>query len=111
MGHLYRDNPYVIDMHCIAHRLASSQAAAKISYLQKYKRYLIAIYSYFSHSAVRQSRFRELEQLLEEPVLKYHQLYEVRWLSMFEAVRAVRRTLSSLLMFFLKMKAIHFLTP
>lgn len=38
--------------------------------------------------------------MIDDPILKYRRLYEIRWLSMFEAVHAIRRTLSSLLTFF-----------
>ena len=31
--------------------------------------------------AIQQFNNQELQQILEEPVLKYHQIYEVRWLS------------------------------
>ena len=101
VAYMRKDNPYLIDIHCIAHRLAlaSSQAANNIPYLQKYKWFVISIYSYFSHSASRQTRLKELEQVLQDPVLKYRPLYEVRWLSMFQAVHAIRINLSSLLTF------------
>ena len=96
-GYMYmkRANPFIVPIHCIAHRLslATSQASKGIPYLQKYKRLLVSVYSYFSHSSVRVDRLREIQTVLDSPVLKYKPLYDVRWLSFHNAVSSVQRTL------------------
>lgn len=95
------ENPYLIPVHCIAHRLAlaTSQAAKSIPYLVKFQRYLVSIYSYFRHSTNRVHDLQEIERILEDPTLKYQPVYEVRWMSLHLAVQAVRRTLNSLITF------------
>ena len=89
-------------IHCIAHRLslATCQASKGISYLQKYKRLLISVYSYFSHSSLRVDRLREIQTILDSPLLKYKPLYDVCWLSFHNAVLAVQRTLPALIAYF-----------
>ncbi|XP_011403997.1 PREDICTED: SCAN domain-containing protein 3-like [Amphimedon queenslandica] len=101
-GYMKRANPYIVPIHCIAYRLslATSQASKQITCLQRYKRVLVSIYSYFSHSSVRLDRLREIQNVLDSPVLKYKQLYYVRWLSLHIAVSAVQRTLPALISFF-----------
>ena len=96
-----KDNPYLLPVHCIAHRLAlaASQSAKDVPYLTKFQRCLVSIYSYFKHSTTRVHNLQEIGKVLEDPLLKYQPVYEVRWMSLHSAVQAVRRTLNSLMMF------------
>ena len=80
--------------------LASSQAAKAFPELGRYQRTLIAIYSYFNHSALRVNTLQEVQKILDDPILHYKPLYEIRWLSFFSAVSAVKRTLKSLVTYF-----------
>ena len=66
-------NPFLVSMHCAAHRLTltSSQATRDVSYLTKFMEMLHSVYNYFHNSAVRCAKFREMQQLLEEPVRTY----------------------------------------
>ena len=43
---LHRSNPYLVAIHCVAHRLAlaCSQAGQKVSYIQKFKKALTSLY-------------------------------------------------------------------
>ncbi len=65
-GYMKRANPFIVPIHSIAHRLslATSQASKGISYFQRYKRLLVSVYSYFSHSSVRVDRLREIQTVL-----------------------------------------------
>ena len=56
---LKRENPYLIAIHCVAHKLAlaTSQAAANISTVVQYCKTLSAIYSHFLHSTVHHTSF------------------------------------------------------
>ena len=49
-GILKRKNPYLVFVHCTAHRLslATSQAADTVPYLKRYTKCIGVIYSYFS---------------------------------------------------------------
>ena len=98
---LTRDCPSMVAVHCVAHRLAlaCSQAAKAFPELGRYKRTLISIYSYFSHSSKHVYSLREIQAVLEDPQIQARPLYDVRWLSFFNAVSAVRRTFKSLIVF------------
>ena len=49
---LKRRNPYIVNLHCLAHKLAlaASQAADQVTYMKRYTKCISAIYSYFSRS-------------------------------------------------------------
>ena len=53
---LHQSNPcaYLVAIHCVANRLAlaCSQAGEKVPYVQKFKRALTTLYSFFHTSAV-----------------------------------------------------------
>ena len=76
---LKRVNPYLISIHCVAHRLAlaSSQAASEVSTIVKYRQTLSALYGHFSHSSVKSHELREIQQVLDDPEIKLKKLYDV----------------------------------
>ena len=61
-----QDSPYVIGIHCIAHRLAlcSSQAADKVPYLKQYQQILSDIFYHFKRSALRRTKINAIQALL-----------------------------------------------
>ena len=65
-------NPFLINIHCVAHRLAlcTSQAAASVEYLKEYKDILTSLFYYFKKSSLRSSRLKEIEDVLQCPRLK-----------------------------------------
>ena len=81
-------NPFIVSVHCAAHRLAltASQAAKEIAYSTKFMEMLHAIYNYFHNSAVHSGKFQEA---LEEPVRSYKEVFSVHWLSLYTAVDLV----------------------
>lgn len=91
---LRKSCPSLVHVHCAAHRLALDciDASKDIPYMLKYKGYLGSLYSYFSSSAVRTAQLSELQEVLSEPGIKLKQPLDVRWLSMYQAVRAVHST-------------------
>ena len=101
-GKLLEHNPAIINIHCMAHRLAlcTSQAADKVSYLKEYQQTVTNIFYYFKHSANRVHKVKAIQDLLEDPILLYTEMHEVRWLSFYKAVETIYSTLSSLLTFF-----------
>ena len=48
-----------------------------------------AIYNFFSQSSKRAEQLKELNNLLEQKNIKLKRLFDVRWLSMGEAVSAI----------------------
>ena len=98
-GMMLRQNPHLVNVHCIAHRLAlcTSQAAENIPALKDYQESITSIYYYFKYSSGKQSRLAEIEKVLSAPQLKYKEVHSVRWLSFYDALQAVYRTLEPLL--------------
>lgn len=65
-------NPFLVQVHCVAHKLALclSNAAKTVNPVSNYKDTILAVYNYFSNSAVRYNKLREMEQTLGEPELQ-----------------------------------------
>ena len=99
---LRRMNPHMTNIHCIAHRLAlcSSQASENITALKVHQQILTDLFYYFKGSSKRQSKLEEIQKILEEPILKIKEVHSVRWLSYFDALSTVYRSLESLLSYF-----------
>ena len=59
---LRRENPYMIQFHCAAHKLAlcTSQAAENVTLLKRYKETLTSIYFYFKGSHNREDKLKEI---------------------------------------------------
>lgn len=74
---LKKENPYLIAIHCVAHRQASSQAAAKSSTIVQYSKTLSAIYGYFLHSTVHTQELLAVQKMPDEPKIKMKRLYDV----------------------------------
>ena len=96
---LKRHNVEMISIHCGAHRLAlaSSQAADSITYLKRFDSHLITLFYYFKNSAVREAALHQIQEIMDEPVLRLKRAVSTRWLSHDLAVASIRRTLVSLL--------------
>ncbi|XP_071154595.1 zinc finger protein 862-like [Mytilus edulis] len=90
--------PTLIGVHCAAHKcsLATSQAARSITELQSYSRTVSNIFHYFSNSALRSNKLRQIQSLLNLPELKYAEVHSVRWLSLDRAVQVIFRTFPAL---------------
>ena len=98
-GRMKEVNPHIVNIHCMAHRLAlcTSQAANTIPMLKKYQEWLTQLFYYFKHSALREKQLHKIQEILDHPTLKYREIHAVRWLSFFEALQAVYRTIDPLL--------------
>lgn len=90
-------NSKLVSVHC-AHRLslATSQSADAIPQLKRMKSTMNAIYKFYHLSCVRTAALTEIQSVLCDPLLKFRQVIDVRWLSHDNAVQAVRRCLKSL---------------
>ena len=97
-----QDSPYVIGIHCVAHRLAlcSSQAEDKVPYLKQYQQILSDIFYHFKRSALRRTKINAIQAILEDPKLQCKELHNVRWFSMYSALETVCRTWGSLATYF-----------
>ena len=92
-------NPELINVHCIAHRLAlaSAQAANAIPYLMKFKDILQQLFKFYQNSAVRMAGLKEIESILGDPAVKLKEIADTRWLFHENAVTAIRRCLPALI--------------
>ena len=101
-GMLLRQNPHLVNVHCIAHRLAlcTSQAAETVPGMVEFHDSICKLFYYFKRAPARVARFAEIQRLLEMPELKIREVHGVRWLSLYEALEVVFRSLDSLLTYF-----------
>ena len=75
-----RENPKLISVHCIAHRLAlaTKDAFKDVPYLSTYEDILSTLFYFYHNSGVRSSGLKEIQQILESPVLKMKEAKHVR---------------------------------
>ena len=101
-GRMMRLNPHIINIHCIAHRLAlvTSQAAESIPALKDIQQLLTDLFYYYKKSSNKVQALEDIQKILDMPVLKVKEIHSVRWLSFFDAICTVYRCLPSLLTYF-----------
>lgn len=101
-GQFLKVNPHIINTHCSAHRIAlcSEQAAENIPAIKHYQHVLETLFYYLKKSPKRNRAVEAVQKLLNEPILKYREVHQVRWLSFYQALEAVYKTLDSLITFF-----------
>ncbi|XP_052085604.1 zinc finger protein 862-like [Mytilus californianus] len=106
-GRLMELNPHMVHIHCMAHRLAlcTSQAAEGVPLMKHYQEWLTSVFYYFKASPTREGELHEVQSVLNLPILKCKEIHAVRWLSCFEAVQAVYRSLDALISYFHKRQA------
>lgn len=84
-----REIPYV---HCRAHILALALTSArnKYPYVKRVLHVIKDIYKLFHKSSKRERMLHDVQAVLEEPILKIPESIDVRWLSNYKSVHAVR---------------------
>ena len=85
--------------------LCTSQAAKKVPALQDYQETLTSLFLYTKHSPNKRSKLKDFQKVLDDPQLKYKEVYEVRWLSFFTALETVFETIDSLLCYLNQVKS------
>src|SRR6266498_239266 len=75
--------------HCIAHRLAlaCNSADKQVTFCKHVEYIMKSIYNFFSNSSKRIDALHKYQEILEHPILKIKQIYEIRWLSWHEVVK------------------------
>nr|XP_006823127.1 PREDICTED: uncharacterized protein LOC100368807 [Saccoglossus kowalevskii] len=96
---LREKSPELINIHCMAHRLAlaSSQTVNEVPYIKKFSSILQQLFYYYQNSSVRMAGLTEIQKILGDPVLKLKEAKSVRWLSHQRAVDSLRRCLPSVI--------------
>lgn len=91
-------NPFIVSIHCIAHRLAlaSGQAADSVPYIKQYQLYVNNIYKYFHYSTKNTARLKEIQTILQVAERKFHQVSHTCWLSFEGAIDAIVASLDPL---------------
>jgi len=99
---LQKQAHHMIQIHCMAHRLAlvCVDAANKNPYMQEYRTKLGQLYSYFSHSSLRCEKLELIQEVLNDEKVRLKEPIAVRWLAMHSAVMAVQKSWQSLVTFF-----------
>ena len=69
--------------------------------MQKYQKTLDTIFYHFKHSSKKIDTLSAIQDVLDEPQLKYR-VHQVRWLSFYEALMAIQRTLDSLITYLIE---------
>ena len=93
---LKADNPYIVNIHCVAHRLAlaAAQASDKVLY---FNNTLKNLFYFYENSSVWLSGLHAIQAVLDNPEIKLKKPLHVRWLSHNSACQALRSTLPSVL--------------
>ena len=97
-GFLKLLNPFSLWIHCIAHRLAlcTSQAAQSMDYLNSFQEWMTSLFYYFKASPTKEKELHKIQEVLNHPVLKVKEIHSVRWLSFYEALEAIFRSIEPL---------------
>lgn len=90
--------PFMVHTHCVAHRLAlcSAQAAKSIKLFDEYQTLLTNIFNFYSNSAVRYNKLREIQNIIELKPVTLKAAAPTRWLSLHNAVDAIYKCWSAL---------------
>ena len=97
---LKADNPYIVNIHCVARRLtlAAAQGSDKVPYLKNnFNNTLKNLFYFYENSSVRLSGLHAIQAVLDNPEIKLKKPLYVRWLSYNSACQALRSILPSVL--------------
>jgi len=99
---LTKENPFMINIHCMAHRLAlcTGQAASNVSTMEKYRQLLTDLYYYFSKSSKRNAGLKAIQEVLQSPKLKVKEMHAVRWFVFYSGLETVFRSWDALVTYF-----------
>ncbi|CAB4479250.1 unnamed protein product [Rhizophagus irregularis] len=96
---LANKNPYLFVSHCIAHRLAlaCNSAQKRVTFCKYIENLIKETYNFFSNSEKRVETLRNFQTILDHPTLKIKNIFEIRWLSWYEAVKSICISIEPLL--------------
>ncbi|GES91614.1 zinc finger protein 862-like [Rhizophagus clarus] len=75
--------------HCIAHRLtlACNLAEKHVLFCKHVEFIMKSIYNFFSNFSKRIDTLHKYQEILDHPILRIKQIYEIKWFSWYEAVK------------------------
>ena len=76
---LLRENPLLVNVHCIAHRLAlcTSQGTKEVPALQDFQKTQTTLFYYFKKSTNRAEALSKVQETLESPTLSMKEVHSV----------------------------------
>ncbi|CAH1770032.1 13839_t:CDS:2, partial [Entrophospora sp. SA101] len=82
-------NHFLYITHCIAHRLslACGDAQEQVEFCKSVESVMKKVYLFFSKSSKRCDLLKHYQKFLDHPLLKVKQIYDIRWLSWYDAVK------------------------
>jgi len=83
ISHITKEAPWVIPMHCIAHKLelAALDAIKKDHYLQKFETVMKGIFLFYHYSPKRRREVKEIATLIDSELCHISSVKQVRWLA------------------------------
>ncbi|XP_067670753.1 zinc finger protein 862-like [Haliotis asinina] len=107
VAQLKRDNPALIDVHCVNHRLQLSVSSAfkSVTEIESVDEMLMGLFKYYHYSTVRSKSLEQMQTLIREMEntaddtcnVTIKKAVHTRWLSHEKAVHAVRRSYPAIL--------------
>ena len=99
VARLAKEQPSLVNIHCVAHRLALavSEAADTVAPVKRFKGFVGSLFTYFHRSSKRTGQLQaSFEEVFDRPALKLREPADTRWLSCDEAIQVIRRSLDPL---------------
>src|SRR6266498_3648954 len=85
--------------HCIAHRLAlaCNSAEKQVTFCKHVEYIMKSIYNFFFNSSKRIDTLHKYQEIMNYPILKIKQIYEIRWLSWYETIKNLCLSIETLM--------------
>lgn len=93
---LKRVNPFLISIHCMAHKLAlyNSQASTGTQFLSTFEETFAALHRYLQKSSLRTHQLKEFQESFQHLHPKVKEVYEIQCFAFYETLEALHRTWS-----------------
>jgi len=93
--------PLIVN-YCVAHRLAlvCKDTKKEVKFYGEVEFLVKKIYSHFKNSYSHVQKLQEIQNILDDPILKIKRLYEIRWFAWYEAIKNICNSILALLEFF-----------
>ena len=90
---LKRELPHLVQQHCVAHceDLVISDSWKEIKLMRDIETLIRNVYTVFCRFSTKQSKFKDIANVLECESVAFRPINEVRWLSMHFALTALIR--------------------
>ena len=97
--------PLIVNYY-VAHKLAlvCKDAKKEVNFYKEVKSLVKKTYNYFKNSSSHIQQLKEIQDFLDDPILKIKKLYEIRWLAWYEAIKNICNSIPALLRIFKESK-------